>query len=38
MTGVREFLDHVKRLPNFKTNVDTASRAGISVSYKIAEE
>jgi predicted O-methyltransferase YrrM len=36
MTGIRDFLDHVKGLPNFKTTVNTDSRAGISVSYKIA--
>ena len=38
MTGIREFLEHVKGLPNFKTTVDTASRAGISVSCKIADK
>jgi caffeoyl-CoA O-methyltransferase len=38
MEGVREFLDYVKGLPNFKTTVDTTSRAGISMSYKIAGE
>jgi caffeoyl-CoA O-methyltransferase len=38
MAGVREFLDYVKGLPNFKTTVDTTSRAGISRSYKIAGE
>jgi hypothetical protein len=38
MRGVREFLDYVKGLPNFKTTVDTTSRAGISISYKIADE
>ena len=35
--GIREFLDYVKGLPNFKTTIDTTSRAGISISYKIAE-
>jgi len=38
MDGVREFLDYVKGLPNFKTTIDTTSRAGISISYKIAEK
>jgi predicted O-methyltransferase YrrM len=36
--GIREFLDYVKGLPNFKTTIDTTSRAGISISYKIAAE
>ena len=36
--GVREFIDYVKGLPNFKTTIDTTSRAGISISYKIAEK
>ena len=38
MEGVREFLDYVKGLPNFKTHLDTTSRAGISISYKIAKD
>ncbi len=38
MEGIREFLDYVKGLPNFKTTIDTTSRAGISISYKIAEK
>jgi predicted O-methyltransferase YrrM len=38
MEGIREFMDYVKSLPNFKTTIDTASRAGISISYKIAEK
>jgi predicted O-methyltransferase YrrM len=38
MDGIREFLDYVKGLPNFKTTIDTTSRAGISISYKIAEK
>ena len=37
MTGIREFLDYVKGLPNFKTTIEPTSRAGISISYKIAE-
>ncbi len=35
--GIREFIEYVKGLPNFKTTIDTTSRAGISISYKIAE-
>jgi predicted O-methyltransferase YrrM len=38
MEGIREFLDYEKSLPNFKTTIDTTSRAGISISYKIAEK
>jgi predicted O-methyltransferase YrrM len=38
MEGIGDFLDYVKGLPNFKTTVDTTSRAGISISYKIAEK
>ena len=38
MRGIREFLDYAKGLPNFKTKIDTTSRAGISISYKIAQE
>jgi predicted O-methyltransferase YrrM len=36
--GIREFLDYVKGLANFKTTIDTTSRAGISISYKITEK
>ena len=36
MKGIKEFLDYVKGLPNFKTNIDTTSSTGISISYKIA--
>ena len=36
--GIREFIDYVKGLPNFKTTIDTSSRAGISISYKISEK
>lgn len=35
MKGIKEFLDYVKGLPNFKTTIDTTSRSGISISYKI---
>jgi predicted O-methyltransferase YrrM len=36
--GIREFLDYVKSLPNFKTTIDKTSSAGISISYKTAEK
>jgi predicted O-methyltransferase YrrM len=36
--GIREFIDYVKDLPNFKTTIDTTSSAGISISYKVAEK
>ena len=36
--GIREFIDYVKSLPNFKTTIDTTSGAGISISYKTAEK
>jgi len=36
--GIRKFIDYVKGLPNFKTTIDTTSRAGISISYKISEK
>jgi predicted O-methyltransferase YrrM len=35
--GIRKFLDYVTGRPNFKTTIDQTSRAGISISYKIAE-
>jgi hypothetical protein len=38
IAGIREFMDYVKSLPNFKTSIDTTSRAGISISYKIAKK
>ena len=38
MKGIREFIDYVKSLPNFKTIIDTTSGAGISTSYKMAED
>jgi caffeoyl-CoA O-methyltransferase len=38
LAGIREFMDYLKSLPNFKTTIDTTSRAGISISYKIAEK
>ena len=36
--GIKEFLDYVKGLPNFKTTIDTTSSSGISISYKIAKD
>ena len=36
--GIKEFLDYVKSLPNFKTTIVRKSRSGISVSYKKAEK
>jgi predicted O-methyltransferase YrrM len=36
--GIREFIEYIKGLPNFKTTIDTTSRAGISISYKIVEK
>ena len=36
--GIREFIDYVTDLPNFNTTIDTTSRAGISISYKIADK
>ena len=36
--GIQEFLDYVQSRPNFETTIDRSSSAGISISYKIAEE
>jgi len=36
--GIQEFLDYVQSRPNFKTTIDRSSSAGISISYKVAEE
>ena len=36
--GIREFIDYLKSLSNFKTTIDTTSMAGISISYKITEK
>ncbi len=38
MRGIKEFLDYVSGLPNFRTSIDTTSGAGISISYKTAEK
>ncbi|MDQ3346796.1 MAG: hypothetical protein M3545_02400 [Acidobacteriota bacterium] len=32
--GIREFLDHLKTLPDAVTTIDTTSSAGISISCK----
>ncbi len=36
-SGIAEFLEYVQSRPNFKTEINTASPAGISISYKISE-
>jgi caffeoyl-CoA O-methyltransferase len=33
--GIRQFLDYVRALPTYQTNIDRSSSAGISISYKI---
>ena len=38
MGGIKEFIDYVDSRPNFKTFIDTSSRAGLSISYKMAEK
>ena len=35
--GIREFMDYVENLPNFRTTVDKTSSAGISISYKTSD-
>lgn len=36
--GIRQFLEYVENLENYKTTISSESRAGISVSYKIREK
>jgi predicted O-methyltransferase YrrM len=36
--GIREYIDYVTNLPNFKTTIDKTSSAGIAISYKISEK
>ena len=36
-SGIREFLAHLKTLPDAETTIDTSSREGISVTYKRAK-
>jgi caffeoyl-CoA O-methyltransferase len=38
MEGIKEYIDYVTHLSNFKTIIDKTSSAGISISYKIAEK
>lgn len=38
MEGIREFIDYITGLPNFKTTIDKTSGAGISISYKMAQK
>ena len=35
--GIEEFLEYVYSQPNFETRINTDSRSGISISYKISE-
>ena len=35
--GIREFVEYVTSLPNFKTTIDKSSRAGVSISYKLSD-
>ncbi len=34
VSGIKEFLDYIEGLNNYKTTIDLTSRSGISVSYK----
>jgi len=36
-SGITEFFEYVQSLPNFKTEINTASPAGISISYKTSD-
>lgn len=36
-SGIKEFLDYINSLTNYKTTIDKTSRSGISVSYKNGE-
>jgi predicted O-methyltransferase YrrM len=36
--GIREFLEYVRGLPNYKTTLDRSSHSGVSISYKIAAD
>jgi predicted O-methyltransferase YrrM len=35
--GAGEFVKYIKKLPNYKTTIDTSSSSGISISYKKSE-
>ena len=37
VSGIKEFLDYIEGLKNYKTKIDKSSRSGISVSYKIGK-
>ena len=37
-TGIREFLDYLKGLPNMDTTIDRKSSAGLSISYKTRDK
>lgn len=34
MTGIREFLDHLKTVPDAETTIDRSSSAGLSITFK----
>lgn len=36
-SDITEFLEYVQSRPDFKTEINTASPVGISISYKISE-
>ena len=38
MGSIKKFIDYVNSRPNFNTFIDTSSRAGLSISYKMAEK
>ena len=35
--GVKEFLDYVRKLPNYQTSIEGSSRSGVSISYKMSD-
>ena len=35
--GAKEFLDYIRRLPNYQTTINRSSSSGISISYKKAD-
>jgi predicted O-methyltransferase YrrM len=37
MAGIREFLEYLKKVPNFETTIETEKTTGISLSYKRSE-
>ena len=38
MYGIREFLDYIRKVPNFETTIERGKTTGISVSYKKSEQ